>query len=478
MKGHLELVGEYERSIGVEPSAVTSCPEPGARLAATLPVWALAAGSVATVGAALDRLRTALGLPVRPVHLDPDRVTAAFASDRVYRENGETPRAFAELSGFFAARDGWVRTHANYPHHRARLLTAFQLPESTTADELGACFADLPAQEIERRAVAVGAIAAAVRTESEWAATEPGRFAAQGPLVRWTPRTTLPLGTPGQEDGEAAARAATTPTTPDATDATATASAITAGRWLPRTNPTVDRPLGRVRVLDLTRVLAGPVATRTLALFGADVLRIDPPHLPEIGFQFRDTCQGKRSAIVDLRENPALLNALLAEADVLVTGYRPGALATLGVHPDRHPHLITASVSAWGTTGPWGERRGFDSIVQAASGIALIEGAGRPGALPTQALDHASGYLLVAAVIDALRARNTDGISYDVAVALARTAAWLLAHPTRTPNHPPATPPTPSATVTHGDLTTATPAFAEHADYPHPAPGYGSTALI
>jgi crotonobetainyl-CoA:carnitine CoA-transferase CaiB-like acyl-CoA transferase len=138
---------------------------------------------------------------------------------------------------------------------------------------------------------------------------------------------------------------------------------------------------------------------------------------------------------------------------------------------------VHGRVSAWGESGPWGERRGFDSIVQAASGISILEGApALPGTLPAQALDHASGYLLAAGVIDALLASASDGIGRDVRVALARTGSWLLSAPNRTPSHPQAAAPNPAATVMHADVVTAAPALPEYPDYAWPAPGYGTDA--
>ncbi|CAL2062012.1 hypothetical protein GPN2_12425 [Streptomyces murinus] len=189
-------------------------------------------------------------------------------------------------------------------------------------------------------------------------------------------------------------------------------------------------PAAGVRVLDLTRVLAGPVATRTLALLGADVLRLDAPWLPELPDQHADTGLGKRSATLDLAARPDAFEELLAGADVVVTGYRPGALDRFGLSPEalaeRHPALVVAQVSAWGAYGPWGGRRGFDSLVQAATGIAVTEGSAQePGALPAQALDHGTGYLLAAAVLRALTERSRDGAGRAVRLALARTAHWL-----------------------------------------------------
>ena len=148
-------------------------------------------------------------------------------------------------------------------------------------------------------------------------------------------------------------------------------------------SPAAPRPARRLRVLDLTRVIAGPVATRTLAVHGADVLRLDAPHLPEIPLQAWDMLPGKRSALLDLNDADKR-EELLAGADVVVAGYRPGALDRFGLAPEalaaRHPGLVIVTLSAWGTDGPWGSRRGFDSLVQAACGIAVDEGRPTPPA--------------------------------------------------------------------------------------------------
>ena len=196
-------------------------------------------------------------------------------------------------------------------------------------------------------------------------------------------------------------------------------------------------PLEGVRVLDLTRVIAGPMATRSLAFFGADVLRLDSPGMPKLRWQYLDTGQGKRSTFLDLGYKPDrdCREQLLTDADVVVTGYRPNSLDRFGLSPgelhNHHPGLVIGRVSAWGRSGPWAERRGFDSIVQAASGIAQIhaDGTGRPGALPAQVLDHSAGYLLVAGIMSALRRRHHDGHGWTVDISLARVAQELLAQP-------------------------------------------------
>ncbi len=183
-------------------------------------------------------------------------------------------------------------------------------------------------------------------------------------------------------------------------------------------------------MLDLTRVIAGPVATRTLAAHGADVLRLDAPDRPEIRCHALDTLPGKRSALLDLHDH-ATREDLLRGADVVVTGYRPGALDRFGLDPEalaqRHPGLVIVTLSAWGHGGPWAARRGFDSLVQAACGIAAE--AGSPGVLPAQVLDHATGYLGAAAALLALAAQRREGGTRHVRLALAGTAAWLQGLP-------------------------------------------------
>ena len=442
-----ELIAEYDASIGVVTPGL-ELPEPGALLSARVPAATLALASVATVEAAADRLRQAMDLPRRAIEISAERVAAAVSSDRLLRVDGRPIDGFAPLSGFFATADGWIRTHANYPHHRRRLLAALGLPDSTDRDAFVGAVASRNAQEVEDLAVAGGAIAVRVRREDEWAESEPGKASRQQALVEVTAR-------PGRADGT-----------------------------LPDHARTAARPLAGLRVLDLTRVIAGPVATRTLALLGAQVLRVDPTALDEIGVQHTDTGQGKTTTQLDLDDptDRTVFDRLLASADVLVTGYRPGALEALGLDTTgERPGLIRARVSAWGTRGPWAHRRGFDSIVQAASGIAVIEGtdpdgAFRTGALPAQVLDHSSGYLLAAAVVDALARRMDDGLGRDVEVALARTAAWLLDSAYRTDDPPPAVLPGESTTVTHGDATTARPALLGHDDYPFPARPWGADA--
>jgi len=184
-------------------------------------------------------------------------------------------------------------------------------------------------------------------------------------------------------------------------------------------------------------VLAGPTCAKSLAEHGADVLKISAAHLPDSGLVELDTGMGKRSARLDLR-NPGEVKTfqrLIREADVFVQSYRPGALSGRGFHPEAlaelRPGIVCASLSAWGPTGPWRERRGFDSIVQAVCGIAQAQGreAGsdeKPRLLPVSAIDYVSGYLMAFGVCVALARRATEGGSWLVRVALARVGKWIV----------------------------------------------------
>uniref|UniRef100_UPI001602A4DD CoA transferase n=1 Tax=Nocardioides stalactiti TaxID=2755356 RepID=UPI001602A4DD len=198
--------------------------------------------------------------------------------------------------------------------------------------------------------------------------------------------------------------------------------------------------LAGLRVVDITRVIAGPIATRFLAGYGADVLRIDPPGFDEVGALLPITTEGKRCAALDISTDAgrSQLFSLLADAHVLVHGLRPGALDSLGLGHDmlaeRFPSLVIGRISAYGTRGPWGRRHGFDSLVQMSSGIAATEtaraGTEVPASLPAQALDHGTGYLLAAGVVRLLAERRAG----TVTTALAATAHLLSDNPSPSPH--------------------------------------------
>ncbi|CAO5155079.1 CoA-transferase family III [Frankia sp. AiPs1] len=462
---------------------------PDAWLSATLPVLDLAMMSVEAVRRAAVRAGATGRVVDAP--LDLERVAATFGSERLFRDGAARASAFAPLSGFYRAADGYLRTHANYPHHRDRLLGLLGLVDADR-EAAAKAIAGRSAAELEEEAARVGAIAVRVRGEAEWRSSAPGQAAATGPLVRVTERDDVwgegPRESGGTRRGGGVRREVTDGRCAASVGGAFGGGASSSPQAVAGASPDArgsgaagadggTRPLAGVRVLDLTRVLAGPVAGRTLALLGADVLRLDPKQPAEIGWQHLDTGQGKRTALLDLRTDLPRAQTLLAQADVLLTGYRPGAIEAFEARGLRIPAgIVRARINAWGDAGPWAGRRGFDSIVQAASGIALIESADdeTPGALPAQALDHATGYLLAAGIIDALTARAADGHGRDVLAPLARTATWLLDAPGRDPHHLPAAQPSANAAVTHGDRTTARPAIPGFDDYPHPAHPWGS----
>ncbi|MEU4746071.1 CoA transferase, partial [Actinosynnema sp. NPDC023658] len=294
-------------ALGGRPDLTVRYVPAGDVLGARLPVRDMARATVGVCALAAAELSAARDrTPVPPVTVDEAGVATAFTSERHLRIDGRTGAAFAPLSGFWRTADGWVRTHANYPHHRARLLGALGVDDDRAALERE--LAPRRAVEVQETVHAAGGLAVAVAT-----APDPTRL----PLVE-----TSPTGADRREP------------------------------------PPASRPAEGVRVLDLTRVIAGPVATRTLAFLGADVLRVDSPHLPEDPEIHADTGQGKRSTFLDLsdRRDRRAFDDLLDRADVVVTGYRPGALDRHGLAPqallDERPGLVVAQLSAWAGSTP------------------------------------------------------------------------------------------------------------------------------
>ena len=312
------------------------------------------------------------------------------------RVDGEAPgERWDRIAGAYPCGDGrWVRLHTNFPHHRDGVLAL--LGCAYDRDAVAAALRGWRAFDFEQAAAEAGLVVAAMRTFAEWDAHPQSAAIAARPAVSIT-------------------RIGDAPPAP-----------------LP---PNPDRPLSGLRVLELTRVIAGPVGGRTLAVHGADVLLLTSPSLPSIPTLVIDTGRGKHSAHLDLRDpdGPATMRELLSGADVFLQGYRPGGLAGLGFAPADaarlRPGIVCVSLSAYGATGPWGGRRGFDSLVQTATGFNAAEaeaaGLDTPKPLPAQALDHASGYLLAFGALAALHRRATEGGSWHVEVSLARTGHWL-----------------------------------------------------
>jgi CoA transferase family III len=372
------------------------------------PVSALATASVGVAGLAAADVLDAFGM--RPSSVVVDRGLADAWFGFALRPVGwELPSPWDPIAGDYRTMDdgavdgadgsaAWIRLHTNAPHHRAAALRVLGVAADRVA--VADAVASWSAGELESAVVAEGGCAAELRTPAAWAEHPQGAAVALEPLVA-SQRTGLSV---------------------DAAPA----------RW----RPTPARPLAGLRVLDLTRVLAGPVATRLLAGLGAEVLRVDPPGWDEPGVVPEMTI-GKRSARLDAHD-PAdreRLLELLAGADVLVSGYRADALERLGlgdeVRSGIRPGLIDVSLDAYGHTGPWAHRRGFDSLVQMSSGIAAaglrMGTADRPTPLPVQALDQATGYLMAAAVLTGLAARARDGSGTRSRLSLARTAVELEA---------------------------------------------------
>ena len=327
------------------------------------------------------------------IELSIRETAAALRSDAYLRIQGKPPpNAWAPISGFYQTADGgWIQLHCNFRHHAEGVIRFLRCEDDKAS--VAAAVARWDGRELETRLSDAGLCAAFVRSREDWEAGEQSRAIAALPVLEV------------KKIGESAAE-------PAGTD---------------------SRPLAGVRVLDLTRVIAGPVGGRTLAAHGADVLRVTGAHLPGFadGLDI-EMGHGKLSAALDLRtpEGAATMASLIEGADVFLQSYRPGSLAQRGYSPEaliaRRPGLIYATLSAYGHVGPWRERRGFDSLTQSASGIVHEEsGDGPPRHLPAQALDYVSGYLIAFGIMTALARRATEGGSYAVRTSLAQTGRWI-----------------------------------------------------
>jgi crotonobetainyl-CoA:carnitine CoA-transferase CaiB-like acyl-CoA transferase len=192
-----------------------------------------------------------------------------------------------------------------------------------------------------------------------------------------------------------------------------------------------DRPLSGIKVLDLTRILAGPIAARTLAEYGADVLMVTAEHLPQVPEHVKDTSHGKRSCFLNLHhaEDLATIKKLICNADVFSQGYRPGIMDKLGLSPEQlakeRPGIIYLSISCYGAGGPFSNRGGWEQIGQSATGICLDNDDERPKLLPASACDYTTGYNGAYGVLLALARRAREGGSYHVRVSLCRSGMYI-----------------------------------------------------
>ncbi|QHF46603.1 acyl-CoA transferase [Pseudomonas sp. S35] len=374
------------------PHTPLTLTEAGA-LPSTFAVTELASASIGAAGQALAQLIQQQTGRLPSVSVDR-RLASFWFSSSIRPVGWQVPPLWDPVAGDYASADGWIRLHTNAPHHRAAAEQV--LGSVVDRAEMAANVATWNGAELEQAIVDAGGCAAQMRTWQAWQ-THPQGLAvnAQALIQRQTFETTRD--------------------TP----------------WL----GSVARPLAGIKVLDLTRVLAGPVASRFLAGLGANVLRIDSPTWSEPGVVPEMTL-GKRCARLDVK-HPAdrqVFESLLKDADILFHGYRADALEHLGYTPSAlqslAPGLIDVSLNAYGWSGPWRNRRGFDSLVQMSSGIAdagmAWKQSDKPVPLPLQALDHATGYLMAASAIRALSERLESGRGGSARLSLARTAKLLV----------------------------------------------------
>ncbi|KAH6719394.1 CoA-transferase family III domain-containing protein [Leptodontidium sp. MPI-SDFR-AT-0119] len=325
-----------------------------------------------------------------------------FNSEKLYTLDGEKANfegGLGLIGPVQKTADGYVRIHDGFPHHVAGALQILGLPLTATREEINSALLKKKSIDLETAAMNSNCVIAALRSYEKWDALPQAQFIPDIPiqLTKLSPGVPVP---PPQISGG------------------------------------VDRCLRGIRVLELSRVIAAPVAGRTLAAHGADVLWITSPNLPDIPAVDRDLARGKRTIQLDLttEQGKSKLIELVKSADVFIQGYRPGSLAPRGFSPSElvkmNPNIVYANMSAYGNQGPWGRKRGFDSIVQTGSGMNISEaehfGGGEPARpMPCQALDHASGYLLATGICAALYKRAIEGGSYEVDVSLAGTMKYL-----------------------------------------------------
>jgi crotonobetainyl-CoA:carnitine CoA-transferase CaiB-like acyl-CoA transferase len=365
------------------------------QLPSTFRVAAAAQASIAATGLAAAQIWQMRSGQSQDVTVDMRHAVVECRSERYLRVDGKPPPpAWDVIAGVYKTRDGrFVRLHTNFPHHRDAVCQVLNCkPER---DQVQAALMQWDGEAFETAAYAAGGVVAMMRSHDEWSDLPHAKALAELPL--------LSIEKIGEAD--------------------------------PKPWPAGDRPLAGLRVLDLSRVIAGPVAGRTLAVHGADVLLISSPDLPAIPWLTIDTGRGKLTSFVDLRSEQGcgVLRDLLAQADIFSQGYRPRSLAALGFSPQDaariNPGIVYVSLSAYGHAGPWAERRGFDSLVQTATGFNHAEGQAAgvdgPKELPAQMLDHATGYLMAFGAMMAKARQSREGGSWQVRVSLAQTGRWL-----------------------------------------------------
>ncbi|MEL7462465.1 MAG: CoA transferase [Pseudomonadota bacterium] len=366
-----------------------------AAIASPLPISDAAAGAYGALALAAAEFGDLRGLSLSP-RVNRRLAGLANAGNEYLTVDGTAPKTWGNITGYYRCADGAsVYCHGIFEHLRDGLLDLFGAEDARAS--MAERIASWTAEEAEASGQARGLCVMRLRTRAEWEAHPQHAALAAQPVLRIAPFA-----------GDAGA-----------------------ARGLPPLSGG-DGPLNGVRVLDLTRVIAGPMAGRALAELGADVLRVSGPDLPVIEPLVIDTGFGKRNAEIDLRTDRgrAILGGLIRDADVLIDGYRPGALAAKGFGTEAlaalNPGLIHVRISAFSDVGPWAGRRGYDSYVQAGVGLTAPANPDDPPVrLPCQPLDYLTGCLSACGAIIALTRREKTGRGGAVEMSLARTAMWI-----------------------------------------------------
>jgi crotonobetainyl-CoA:carnitine CoA-transferase CaiB-like acyl-CoA transferase len=381
---------------GGDPSALNAVrlTGNGPVLPSSFAVDTAAQATIAAAGLAAAEIWKQRSGVAQEVSVDREHAAVECRSERYLRREGKPPPpTWDAIAGVYKVRDGFVRLHTNFRHHRDNVCKVLGCePER---DKVQTALNGCNGEEFETQAYAGGCVVSFMRPHEVWSQTPHAKALAELPVL------TI------EKIGEAP----------------------------PKPWPAGDRPLAGVRVLDLSRVIAGPVAGRTLAAHGADVLLIAGPELPQIDWLTIDNGRGKLSAFVELKSEQGreTLRTLIAGADIFSQGFRPQSLAALGFSPQDaariNPGIVYVSMCAYGHAGPWAGRRGFDSLVQTSTGFNHAEGQAAgvegPKELPAQMLDHATGFLMAFGAMMAKARQTREGGSWHVRLSLAQTGRWL-----------------------------------------------------
>lgn len=397
MQSPAEILADLWTSSGGDPAALARVTLTGDEplLPSSFRVAAAAQVGIAAAGLAAAEIWKIRSGQAQTVAVDMVHAVAECRSERyLTRDGNPPPPTWDAIAGVYKTGDGrFVRLHTNFPHHRDNVCKVLNCkPER---EQVQAALMTWKAEDFETAAYAGGCVVSMMRSRDEWLAHPHAAPLAALPLI----------------------------------------SIEKIGDAPPRPWPEGDRPLSGLRVLDLSRVIAGPVAGRTLAAHGADVMLISSPNLPAIPWLTIDTGRGKLSSFADLatEDGRAALRNLLADADIISQGYRPYSIAALGFSPLEAaricPGIVYVCLSAYGQAGPWAGRRGFDSLVQTSTGFNHADGQAAgvegPKELPAQILDHATGYFMAFGAMMARARQAREGGSWHVQVSLARTGQWL-----------------------------------------------------